>query len=281
MSDEEDTTTDDTTTDDAPAEWYAEDWRQQIAGDDEKQLNQLGRYKTPADVWNKARALEQRITSGELKDMAPFPGEGTDDEKTAWRTSNNVPEAYDKYELTQELDDNAKGTLDSFLQHAYANNYNTDMVNGMVDYFIAKYDGDVKINTDADGERKAATEDALRAEWAGDYRGHMNRIDGLLDMVAEGKGVEVLEARMADGSMLRDSPEAMNFLLEAALAVNPATALVPSGDMGSLDSIQDEMADIRSKMGTPAYTKNVKMQERYTTLLRAQESLSKKRGAAA
>ena len=278
MSDEEEVVVEEVET---PTEWYTEDWRQKMAGDDEKALAQLGRYKTPGDVWNKARALEQRITSGELKDMSPFPGEGTDDEKSAWRTSNNVPEAYDKYELKQDLDDDAKATLDSFLQHAYANNYNTDMVNGMVDYFIAKYDGDVKSNTDADGERKTTTEDALRAEWAGDYRGHMNRIDGLLDMVAEGKGTEVLEARMADGSMLRDSPEAMNFLLEAALAVNPATALAPSGEMGSLDSIQDEMADIRSKMGTPAYTKNVRMQERYTTLLRAQESLSKKRGTAA
>lgn len=259
--------------------WYAEDWRQQIAGDDDKQLTQLGRYKTPADVWNKARALEQRITSGELKDTSPFPADGSDEDKAAWRTANGVPEAPDKYELKAELDDDAKATLDGFLKHAHANNYNTDMVNGMVDYFISKYEGDVNSSAEADSVRKAATEDALRAEWGGDFRGHMNRIDGLLDMVPEGKGSEVLEARMADGTMLRDSPEAMNFLLEAALSINPATTLTPSGDMGTIDSIEDEIASIKEKMPTKEYINSPKMQERYRTLLGAQAKLNQRRSA--
>ena len=280
MAEEELEVTDTTETDEGSAEWYAEDWRQRMAGDDEKALNQLGRYKTPADVWNKARALEQRITSGELKDTSPFPSEGTEDEKVAWRAANNVPEAYDKYDLKQDLDDDGRAVLEGFLQHAHANNYSTDMVSGMVDYFISKYEGDVNKATEADGERKKATEDALRAEWAGDYRGHMNRIEGLLDMVGEGKGTDVLEARMADGTMLRDSPEAMNFLLEAAIAINPATTLTPSGDMGSIDSIEDEMSDIKGKMGTKAYINNPKLQERYRTLLDAKMKMENRRGAA-
>ena len=280
MAEEELEVTDTTETDEGSAEWYAEDWRQRMAGDDEKALNQLGRYKTPADVWNKARALEQRITSGELKNTSPFPSEGTEDEKVAWRAANNVPEAYDKYDLKQDLDDDGRAVLEGFLQHAHANNYSTDMVSGMVDYFISKYEGDVNKATEADGERKKATEDALRAEWAGDYRGHMNRIEGLLDMVGEGKGTDVLEARMADGTMLRDSPEAMNFLLEAAIAINPATTLMPSGDMGSIDSIEDEMSDIKGKMGTKAYINNPKLQERYRTLLDAKMKMENRRGAA-
>ena len=247
-----------------------------MAGEDEKALAQLGRYKTPADVWNKARALEQRITSGELKDTSPFPAEGTDEEKSAWRAANGVPESFDKYELKQELDDNGKATLEGFLKHAHANNYDANIVNGMVDYFVSKYEGDVNSTSEADSERRAATDDALRAEWGGDYRGHMNRIDGLMDMVGDGMGTAVLEARMADGSMLRDSPEAMNFLLEAALAINPATTLSPSGDMGSIDTIEDQMAEIKSKMGTKAYIDNPKMQERYRTLLEAQAKLSKR-----
>jgi len=261
--------------------WYGDDWRQQIAGDDEKQLTQLGRYKTPADVWNKARALEQRITSGELKDTSPFPGEGTDEEKSAWRGANGVPESFDKYELTQDLDDDGKAILEGFLQHAHANNYDTDLVNGMVDYFISKYDTDTNASGEADAGRKAANEDALRAEWGPDFRGHMNRIDGLLDMVGEGKGTEVLEARMADGTMLRDSPEAMNFLLEAALSINPATALTPSGDMGTIDSIEDEILAIKAKMPTKEYKDSPKMQERYRTLITARENINKRSAATA
>ena len=82
---------------------WPEDWRVQIAGEDEKALKQLGRYQSPADIWTKARALEQRITSGELKDYSPFPEKGSDDDKAAWRANNQIPEAPGKYELGREV----------------------------------------------------------------------------------------------------------------------------------------------------------------------------------
>jgi hypothetical protein len=105
------------TTEVTPA--WPDDWRQQIAGDDEKALNQLGRYATPADIWTKARALEQRISSGiwtkaraleqrissgELQDQSPFPDKGTEDEQAAWRAERNLPDAPDKYEISREME---------------------------------------------------------------------------------------------------------------------------------------------------------------------------------
>ena len=269
--------------DDDDGNWFPEDWRQQIAGDDEKGLAQLGRYKTPADVWTKARALEQRITSGELKEVTAFPGEGTDEEKGAWRTLNNIPEAADKYTLTRELDDTAKSQLEGFFNHAHANNFNNDSVNSMLDYFYQKLEGDDDALDAADKDRGQATEDALRVEWGKEYRAHMNRIEGLMDLVGEGAGEALQEARMPDGSMLKDNAAVQKFLLDMALTYNPAGTLTP-GEGGNVhDSIEDEIESIKKVMKTDrkAYNADDKMQARYRELLAAQNSAAQRRGAAA
>jgi len=263
--------------------WFPEDWRQQIAGDDEKALGQLGRYKTPADIWTKARALEQRISSGELRETTAFPGEGTDEEKAAWRTLNNVPEAADKYTLTRELDDNAKSQLEGFFNHAHANNFNNDSVNSMLDYFYQKLEGDEDGLVEADKARGQAAEDALRAEWGKEFRGHMNRIEGLMDLVGGDAGSALQEARMADGTMLKDNVDVQQFLLDMALTYNPAGTLTP-GDGGNInDSIEDELAAIKKVMKTDrkAYNDDAKMQARYRELLTAQENGRMRKGAAA
>lgn len=50
----------------APADW-PEDWRSKVAGEDAKELARLQRMGSPADVWKAYRALEAKISSGQLK----------------------------------------------------------------------------------------------------------------------------------------------------------------------------------------------------------------------
>jgi hypothetical protein len=282
MSDD-DQTTDDQTTDDqtttTDTPWFSEDWRQQIAGDDEKALAQLGRYKTPVDVWNKARALEQRLSSGELKDTAPFPADGSDEAKAAWRAEHGVPDAPDKYDLKAELGDDEKKALAGFFEYAHANNYDSKVVNDMLNYFMEEGTRADESAAAADAEMASITDDALRSEWGGDYRGHLNRIDALIDTFPEGAGETLMNARLADGSLLRNNKNAMNFLLDAALAINPATTITGDGKGGTIDSVQDELAQIRDVMKTnrAKYNGDQAMQERYRTLLAAETKLKERR----
>lgn len=274
-------TTETTQTTEESAPWYSEDWRQHLAGDDEKALNQLGRYKTPADVWNKARALEQRLSSGELKDNSPFPTDGTPEQQAAWREMNGVPESAENYQLPEGVGEDEKAALDGFLKHAHANNFTNDEVNAMLGFFEEQGKMSETQQSEVDAEMEKATEDKLRAEWAGDYRGHMNRIESLLDTFPEGQGDLLRNARLADGSLLKNHPDAMKFLLDAALALNPATTLTDDGKGGTIDSIQDELQSIRQIMRTDRrkYDGDAKMQERYRQLLVAEQKLQKK-GAA-
>jgi hypothetical protein len=263
-------------------DWFPEDWRTPLAGDDEKSLKQLERYKTPADIWTKARALEQRISSGELKETSAFPAEGTDEEKSAWRALNNVPEASDAYTLTRDLEKPEKEQLQAFFDYAHSNNMSNDSVNAMVDYFFDKLESDENAAVDADKARSQATEDALRAEWGNEYRAHTNRIEGLMDLVPDGAGKDLMEARMADGSMLKDNVAVQQFLLDMAISFNPAGTLVGGrGDV--ISSIEDEINSIKDVMRTDRakYNKDEAMQKRYRELLTALEKNKQRTGAAA
>jgi len=255
---------------------FPEDWRQQWAGDDEKALTQLGRYATPADVWTKARALEQRISSGELKEASPFPDKGSDDDKAEWRTNHNVPESAEKYELAREMEKEEREQIGDFLEYAHTNNMSGDQVNQMVDWFYQRLESDETNSTESDKSALKQTEDELRVEWGGDYRGHMNRIDALVDMVPGGAGEAFLDARMADGTKLRANADVMKFLLNSAIAFNPATTIVPAdGDV--MSGVQDEIDQIQEVMRTnrPKYNKDEKMQARYRELLAAQKKAGK------
>src|SRR5580765_7475618 len=81
--------------------YWPADWRKNIAGDDEKELAQASRYASPADIWKKARALEQRLSSGELRPV--LTKDAKPEEITAYRKAHGIPEAPDKYDLGKDV----------------------------------------------------------------------------------------------------------------------------------------------------------------------------------
>lgn len=254
---------------------WPEDWRNQIAGDDEKVLEQLTRYADPAAIWTKARALEQKVSSGELVSKAPYPEKGTPEEIAAWRTLHNVPESVEKYDIGREIEkEEEKEAMAKFLEFAHGKNMSNDQVKSVTEWFFTKAENDAAINADADKQDAQTAEDALRAEWGNEYRGHMNRINNLIELApADVKGL-LLDARLPGGTKLKDSAEAMKFLLGLAIIQNPVTTVVPQGG-DQLSSIQDEIDEIKGKMNTQEYkAKGSKLYQRYSELLAAQQQLT-------
>lgn len=253
---------------------WPEDWRQRIAGEDEKELAHIGKYATPADIWTKTRALEQRLSSGEFKQVSPYPEKGTADEQAQWRESNKIPPTYDKYELKREVAKEEKPVIDSFLEFAHGKNMSADNVNAMVDYFYDKYERDDEQQGLRDKELRTITEDELRVEWGNEYRTNLNKVESLVEMAGEDVKDILLDARLPNGALLRSNPAAMRFLLNAALIYNPTTTVVPQGgDM--MSSIQDEIDTMKGKMNTKEYQQpGSKMRKRYRELIAERDKLS-------
>lgn len=262
---------------------WPDDWRQKIAGENEKELSLLGRYASPADVWKKARALEQKLSSGELKSI--LRKDASPDETKAWREQNGIPETYDKYDLdlgnNLKVSDEDKILFDDYLKGAHATNQSPDQVKSTLNAYYKIQDQLTTKRANDDKDIAQKTEDALRAEWGNEYRRNINLVNNLLDNVggsAEFKD-KILRGRLADGTPIGSSPDALKMFLQLSLVNNPVGTVVPSGSGDMLKSVEDEIRQIEDfmKKNRTAYFKDEKKQDRYRELLNARDQLHKRK----
>lgn len=105
-----------------PSDWPS-DWKQRLAGDDEKLQKFVNRFSSPKSLLDKVLNQEKLISSGAYKKA--MPGEGAKPEEIAeWRKQNDIPESHDKYDLKLEdglvVGENDKASLDAVLHVAHA-----------------------------------------------------------------------------------------------------------------------------------------------------------------
>jgi len=265
---------------DIAATWPA-DWRTQMAKGDEKMLKQLERYTSPNDVWDKAKALETRVSKGELKAVVPFPDKGTPEQQTAWRLENGIPEAPDKYTINLGegvvMGENDKAIADDFLKALHSKNMPAGLANETLKWYMdfaqrqeeARYDGDKKAQQEF--------EDSMRAEWGNEYRPNLNAVHALLDLAPEGVKGRFLEGRAADGKPFGSDPATLRWLAGLARQINPITTLVPNAGANINEAIGDELAKLEGLMANKGseYWKGPmaeKNQSRYRQLIDAQNS---------
>lgn len=264
----------DTTKTNIPVDWPT-DWREKLAGGDEKTLKQLQRYSAPADIWAKARALELKVSSGELKASAPFPAEGDDAAKATWRKENGIPDTAEAYEPKIEglvFGDADKAMLDSFKQHAHGKNWSPSQFNEALGWYAAEQQ-QIKSRQDAADETfRGEARDALYTEWGPqDFKANINAVKNLLSSAPTGFADRLLGARLADGKLLGDDPNALKWLSSLAREMNPAATLVPPGTSDAGKSVTAELEAIREKRrNDPAgYDADKKTQARELELLEA------------
>ena len=238
------TSTDDTITvvvdgdaDDTMDQGWSESWRQDYAGEDKSKLDKLSRYASPAAAFDGLIAATQKISSGEYKQVIDFPGEGTDEEKSKWRSENGIPETAEKYEFEDE----------SLKTIAFENNLKPEVAQVALDWHTAQQKAADDAEAESDQKDTETTEDSLRSEWGNEYRVNMNKIHGLLDGAQEGIKDQLMGARLGDGTMLGSNPDVLRFLADLALIQNPTTTLVPAG--GDLHgSMESELKELQSMM---------------------------------
>lgn len=258
---------------------WPDDWRDRFAGKDEKEQKRLARFQSPDNVYRSFRQLEARLSSGELRTSAP-----DDPEKlAAWRAENGVPEKPDGY-LTAlpeglVIGDDDKPLVATFAAKMHEMNVQPPVVHQALAWWNAEREAMVAEEARLDREHRAAAEDALRAEWGGEYRLHQNTIKGYLDTLPKtddghSLGELLLGARLADGTKLGANPVAMKWLAAIAADMNPAGVVVPGSGGDAVDTIEKEAAAIKATMGDPSspyHRDGGKTQKRYLDLLSALE----------
>lgn len=262
---------------DKPGDWNPK-WRELMAGDDDKSLKQLSRYASPQEVWKKARALEQRLSSGDLKPI--LSAKATPEELAEYRKAHGIPEAPDKYDLKDvKIDDVDMPLVNKVLEAGHAAHLTPAQAKAVVGVWPEIKRQALEYQTQQDAEAKKTAEDTLRAEWGAEYRRNENLIEGLFDFAGSPELREkLLRGRTVDGVPMGADPDVKRFLLSLALINNPAGVVVPasSGDMSK--GVNDRIGEIEKLMreNRTEYNKNEEVQAEYRRLLEAREAMAKR-----
>lgn len=255
------------------------DWREKIAGQDEKLAKRLARYASPNAVVEALVAAQAKISAG-VKE--PLKADATPEEVAAWRKDNGIPDDPTGYKLDLgegrvigELD---KPLVDGFLARMHAQNASPTLVNEALAWYYSEQDKFAEEQVKFDSENRSKAVAALKQEWGGDYD---TNVQIALNYLPEDIRDVFLAGRMADGSLVGDNPKVLRWLAGQGRLLDPTATVVPGTGMAAMQSIDNELAELTKLSGdhSSEYWKGPKasqLQARMLELLRAKERAGKR-----
>lgn len=267
----------DTTTGDFPT-----DWREKLAGTDEKLLKRLARFASPKALADSFVETEKKLST--TRPATVLPKDATDEQIAEYRRNNGIPDAPTGYDTTLEggliIGENDKPLVDKYLEIAHAQNMKPSEVKSNLQSYFAIKDAEEAQRNEAIEQYRAEANTTLRSEWGKEYHANINAVKSLLTSQF-GESAGLLEnATLPDGSILGDNPAILRSLANLAREINPVATLVPGSAGSSMDSIKTELEKISAtrRENPKAYWKDESIQTRELELLAAQEKLQARAG---
>lgn len=233
-----------------PAAW-ADNWRDVLAEQakpgDTKFRERLNRFGSPSEITKSWLAAEAKLSSGEYKPVSVYPDKGTPEQQAAWRKDNNVPDKPEAYEVKlgngMVVGEADKPVIEQFAKAVHGKNWSQQQFNDAVSTYYEIQDAQAAQIKAADDEYRGTTEEALRAEWGGDYKPYTNAIDNFLGSLPDEVGALLANGRLADGRRIGADARVIKALKDIVFDLNPAASLLPAG--AQRNGGADRLAEIR------------------------------------
>ncbi len=265
---------------------WGDGWRDQLAKtstDPDKEKKQLERYESPEAVWRKARELERRMSSGELR--STLKKDATTQELAAWRAENGIPAKPEEYKLNMPAGKQAPKEDDAFLKafqkSAHEAHYTQAQFDMALNTFYAEVDRQQSAMSEAEQRAVEACDEKLRQEWGADFKPNKAIAEGLLAKAPAGFKDRIMNGYLADHSPIRADPNTWKWLVQLGREVDPYATVVPGGGTGSAASVAARIDELKKMMGNSAsdYWKGPnaeKLQEEYRNLVTARDRAAAK-----
>jgi hypothetical protein len=269
---------------------WPEDWRDRLAGNDEKLRSRLNRFTEPENVVKSWLNAEKKISSGQFRSV--LPENPTDEQVAAWRAENGIPTEWTEY--SSDLPDGVvwgeedKTIIDGFLEHAHQSNIPQEHVTNALAWYNQLQEDQSAAQANSDLEQKTNNMVTLKEDWGDQYQGNLNAIRGALDLYGEvevgGEKVSFTDylynARGVNGGLLGNDAVVLKALADMALKINPAASIAPGSVDSSLKTINERIAEIESFMSKDrmAYFRDENMQKEFGELLQKQADLQQAAG---
>lgn len=246
-----------------------QDWRKGVAGEDDKFLSQLERFKSPAEFGNAFREAQQKIRSGQFKEL---PDPKDEQSVKAYREQHGIPSEPAGY--LQNLPDGLvvgeedKEVMMDFLTSLHGVNADPKIAQAAIAWYNDFAEKAQDNLATADHSHHQETEDFLRREWGADYRPNVNMIGAMIEKNFGGEVKDaLLNARDPAGRAIMNIPGVMEgFATLARATMHPMSFPGQTGD--PQQTVEDEISQIEKVMkeDRTSYNKDEKMQARLREL---------------
>ena len=213
---------------------WREDWREALAGDDEKLLGKLKRYQSVDNVFKAYTELERKVSAGALK--TTLPENPTEQDIAQYRKSWGVPETPEGYGIeipeAAQMSEPEKANISKFLADMHGVHAPASVVNkAMESYFAireAEYADLAEVAQNLTMDNKAT----IKAEWGKDYDSNVNLVNAeVLETLGSEQAQALPALTLADGTKLGDNPLFLRYVAAKARASLPEGVLAMS-DLG-------------------------------------------------
>ncbi len=216
---------------DAKGDW-PEDWREKLAGNDEKMLARLRRFGSVNGVLRAYAELEKKVSGGGLKKA--LSDKPTAEELSAYRKENGIPEDAAGYEIQvpDGLDKSVKQGMDAFAKEMHAINAPPAVVKAAADLYLRAENAAEQERYDFAQKQTIDNKATLKAEFGREFDAEVRRANSLLVTTMGEDAKEFMLTTLADGTKLGDNPAFVRFTAQIARTLADDTTLI-SQDGGS------------------------------------------------
>jgi hypothetical protein len=201
----------------------------------------------------------------------------TDEQVAEYREANGIPLTVEDYATSIDeglvLGDVDTRIMDEVFAVAHTENVSSDVMGKLTNAMLNARVAEEDLMLQQDGIDTQTTRTQLKDAWGSDHQTNLNMVKGLTNQLPESMREDFMNARMADGTALFNSPEFLIFMADIARKVNPAGTVVPNS-ANPTQAIDDEIKTLEAKMGTDAWYKDTKSQKRLQDLYTAAENMS-------
>jgi hypothetical protein len=218
---------------------WPDDWRDQMAGGDDKIKALLTRYTSPAAAAKAFRDLrvtyDTRDTKKDAAQDVELPENPTPEQLAEYRKAKGVPESPDLYEFEapegKELSEADMVIMNDFAQAMHERNMPASVVRDISGWFLEYEETVAQSRAEAAYNARIQTEEKLRAEWGGDYRANVNLMSNVLQEHLGSAAGDFLSTPLADGTRIGDSENFIRLMADLARKVGGSTAELYTSDV--------------------------------------------------
>ena len=229
---------------------WPDDWREKLAGSDDKMLARLRRFGSVNGVLRAYTELEKKVSGGGLKKtLSERP---TAEELASFRKENGIPEAPEGYEIKvpDGTDKSVKAGMDAFAKEMHSINAPPAIVRAAADLYLRAEEKAEQERYDFAQKQTIENKATLKAEFGREYDAETRRANSLLVSTLGEGAKDFMATTLADGTKLGDNPAFVRFAAQVARVVADDGILVAEEGGSRGTSMKDEYDGLMSLMTT-------------------------------